>query len=299
MALITERRDPLAREVPGWLGAGLVLGAVATTLWLEKQRPLRRRTESKVRRDVRNLMVTLMAALAIRVTEKPVTDRLSRLVHERRWGLVKRWRLPVWLEVVAAVVLLDYLLYVWHVLTHRVALLWRFHRVHHSDLDLSASTALRFHFVEMILSVPWRAMQIVVVGASPLALSAWQTMTMVAILFHHSNIALPMRLERWLCRLVMTPRMHGIHHSIVEAETNSNWSTIFSWPDYLHRTQRLNVPQQRIRIGVPEARTPAELTLRRLVRMPFWTQPPWWRLPDGMRPQPEWSPSEPRSRLLK
>src|SRR5207237_867440 len=101
---------------------------------------------------------------------------------------------------------------------------------------------------EMVLSVPWRMLQVVVIGASPLSLSAWQTATVVAILFHHSNIELPIHIERWLCRLFMTPRMHGIHHSIVEQETNSNWSTIFAWPDYLHGTYRLNVPQNEVTI---------------------------------------------------
>jgi sterol desaturase/sphingolipid hydroxylase (fatty acid hydroxylase superfamily) len=158
--------------------------------------------------------------------------------------LLPRLRLPSLVETALAVLLLDYTLYIWHVLTHKVPLLWRLHRVHHSDLDLSASTALRFHFVEMIVSAPWRAAQVVLIGVSPRQLSLWQTLTTMAILFHHSNTRLPLAIERALARVVVTPRMHGIHHSIVERETDSNWGTIFSLPDYLHRTVRLNVPQQ-------------------------------------------------------
>jgi len=260
--------DSLARVLPGWLNATIIGGTLATVLWLERRHPLRARNE-RGSHDARNFVMVALSAVAIRFTEKPLTDELTHLVHETRFGIVKWLGLPASVELVAAVVLLDYSLYLWHVLTHRVAFLWRFHRVHHSDLDLTASTALRFHFVEMMLSVPWRALQVVLIGASPLSLSLWQTATIVAILFHHSNTKLPIRAERWLCRLFMTPRMHGIHHSIVENETNSNWSTIFAWPDYVHRTYRLNVPQDEVTIGVPEYRDPNELDLAAIVLMPF------------------------------
>src|SRR5918998_1654866 len=100
--------------------------------------------------------------------------RLSLLVQRKRWGLLKRVHLPPALEVAAAVVLLDYTLYVWHVLTHRAPLLWRFHRVHHADLDLTASTALRFHFGEITISVLFRAGQVLFIGVSPKALNVWQ-----------------------------------------------------------------------------------------------------------------------------
>jgi sterol desaturase/sphingolipid hydroxylase (fatty acid hydroxylase superfamily) len=210
-----------------------------------------------------------MTITAIRLTEKPLTRPLTRIVHEKRWGLLPRLELPAAAEIAAAVVLLDYTLYLWHVLTHKVPLLWRLHRVHHSDLDLSATTALRFHFVEMIVSAPWRAAQVALVGAAPLSLSIWQALTTMAIMFHHSNLRLPYRLERVLTLVFVTPRMHGIHHSIVERETNSNWGTIFSLADHLHHTVRLNVPQERIDIGVPAYRGPDELRLGALLRMPF------------------------------
>src|SRR3546814_2584537 len=105
-----------------------------------------------------------------------------------------------------------YTLYVWHLLLHRVPLLWRCHVAHHVDLDLDASTALRFHFAELALSVPWRAAQIVLIGVSPRALSVWQTALLLSVLFHHSNARLPPAMERRLNRLIVTPRMHGIHH---------------------------------------------------------------------------------------
>jgi sterol desaturase/sphingolipid hydroxylase (fatty acid hydroxylase superfamily) len=178
-----------------------------------------------------------------------------------------------------AVVALDYTLYLWHVLTHRVPFLWRFHQVHHVDLDLDASTAIRFHFGEMALSVPWRAAQVLVLGVSPRALALWQKLTLIEILFHHSNLELPLEVERWLCCFVVTPRMHGIHHSIVEEEINSNWSSGLTLWDFLHGTLRLDVPQDEIIIGVPAYRKPEELTLPNLLAMPFAPQRPSWQLP--------------------
>ncbi|MEW6269570.1 MAG: sterol desaturase family protein [Thermodesulfobacteriota bacterium] len=269
----TTRRGPLDRELPGWLTGLLIGGTLAATLWLERRRPLREGVERGPNHELRNLAMSALSATAIRLTEKPLTSRMTALVQERRWGLVKRANLPPALEVALAVLLLDYTLYVWHVLTHRVPFLWRFHRVHHADLDLTASTALRFHFAEMVLSVPWRVAQVLVVGAAPLSLAIWQTATLMAILFHHSNSRLPIALERRLSRLLMTPRMHGIHHSIVRQETDSNWSTIFAFPDYLHGTHRLNVPQDEVTIGVPELRDPGELGLGSILALPFAGQP--------------------------
>lgn len=210
-----------------------------------------------------------LSAAVIQTLERPVTDALTLRVEQRRWGLVKRLDLPAWLEIPLAVVLLDYTLYVWHVLTHKVPLLWRFHRMHHADRDLDASTALRFHFGEMLLSVPWRAAQVVLIGASRYSLTLWQRLTLLAIVFHHSNWRLPEPLERMLCRLIMTPRMHGIHHSVVSEERNANWSTIFSFPDFLHRTDRLDVPQQAVVTGLPEEREPSSQTVGALIAMPL------------------------------
>lgn len=263
-------RDPvLGRELPAWLAAGLVLAVGAGAFLYERKRPLRRQTQGKARRDVRNLALAALSAGAISLAEKPIAGALSRRAHARGRGLVPRLGLPAWAEVLLAVALMDYTLYVWHVLTHKVPLLARFHRVHHADLDMDAATAVRFHFGEMLLSVPWRAAQIALIGTAPLSLSAWTTLTTMAILFHHSNSRLPLRLERRLSRLIVTPRMHGIHHSIVEDETDANWSTIFSWPDRLHGTARLNVPQDAVTIGLPVIRDPSRLTLPKLLAMPL------------------------------
>jgi sterol desaturase/sphingolipid hydroxylase (fatty acid hydroxylase superfamily) len=272
-------------KVPSWLSGALVLGAFGALVWLERRRPLREEREPKLARSARNLAVAAAGAAALRLTEAPLAERLTTLVERRRWGLLKLVRLPVWLEVAAAVVLLDYTLYLWHVLTHRVPWLWRFHVVHHIDLDLDATTALRFHFAELVISVPWRAAQILALGVSPLALSVWQTLLMLSVLFHHSNVRLPVELERRLNLLVVTPRMHGIHHSTVREETDSNWSSGLTLWDRLHGTLRLDVPQDAIDIGVPAYREPREVGLTSMLALPFGEERPTWRL-EGFGPEP-------------
>jgi sterol desaturase/sphingolipid hydroxylase (fatty acid hydroxylase superfamily) len=272
------------RKLPAWLTAPLIIGGFGALLWLELRRPLRRAVESKLKRDARNLAVAGVAAAALQFAERPFVGPLAALVERRRWGLLKRVRLPAWLEVALAVLLMDYTLYVWHVLTHRVPLLWRFHVVHHADLELDASTALRFHFGELALSIPWRAAQVVLIGVTPQTLSIWQTLLLISIGFHHSNLRLPSKLERRLHRLVVTPRMHGIHHSFVRAETDSNWSSGLTIWDVLHGTLRLDGPQAEIVIGVPAYRDPAELTLADILIMPFTAERPTWQLPDRRAP---------------
>ncbi len=263
------RRDLLAAPLPAWLTGPLVAATFATLWWLERRRPLRRETESKLTRNARNVTIAALSAVTIRVAEQPLAIPLAELVHRRRWGIVRFLGLPPVVEVVLCVLLLDYTLFVWHVLTHKLPLLWRFHAAHHADRDLDASTAIRFHFGEIALSVPWRAAQIVLLGATPFALSTWQTLTLVAILFHHANVALPVAVERRLCRVFMTPRLHGIHHSVVARETNSNWGTIFSLPDWLHGTALVDVPQARIEIGAPGVAKDAPLDVASVLAMPF------------------------------
>jgi len=272
------------RRVPAWLSASLAVGAFVA-LWLaERRRPLRRAVESEGMHGARNLAVAVAAAAALQLVERPVVGPLTKIVERRGWGLLKLARLPRWMETALAVVLLDYTLYLWHVLTHRVPFLWRFHAAHHVDLDLDASTALRFHFGELAISTVWRGAQVALIGVTPLSLSVWQTFLFLSVLFHHSNVRLPVEIERRLNLFVVTPRMHGIHHSIVREETDSNWSSGLTVWDWLHGTLRLNVPQDEIAIGVPAYREPEEVGLAEVLKMPFGEQRAAWILPGGVRP---------------
>lgn len=297
--MVKMRRDESSggggRPLPSWLAGGLTLGCFAALIWLERRQALRRRrVEPKLRRNLRNLAVGGVGAVALQLAERPIVSPLARLVWQRRWGLLQRSGLPLWAETLLAVVLLDYTLYLWHVLVHKLPWLWRFHLVHHADLDMDASTALRFHFAELSVSMPWRAAQVVTIGVSPLALSTWQTFLACSIFFHHSNLRLPLGLERRLSRWVVTPRMHGIHHSTIEEEANSNWSSGLTVWDRLHGTFRLDVPQSAIVIGVPGYRDPRELTLPKVLAMPFGDERISWQAAEviGRLPPPKESNRE-------
>lgn len=201
----------------------------------------------------------------------------------RQWGLLHWLPLPPGVVAALGVVLFDYAYYWWHIATHRVPLLWRFHNVHHTDLDMDVSTATRFHFCELLLSVPFRVAVVLATGIAPVALITFEICFEAATQFHHSNWRLPVGVERLLTSVVVTPSMHGVHHSVVRDETDSNWGTIFAWWDRLHRSLRLDVPQDAITIGVPAYRDERELTPGRLFLLPFQSQRPW-RLPDGDEP---------------
>jgi sterol desaturase/sphingolipid hydroxylase (fatty acid hydroxylase superfamily) len=252
---------------------------------LERRRPLRRVRESKWRHVSRNIVFAGAAAATVNLLERPVVEPLARMIQRRRYGVLYACRLPPRLHLMLAIILLDYTLYMWHVLTHRVPWLWRFHLVHHVDRDLDASTALRFHAGELALSIPWRAMQIVAIGVPPNALWTWQNMLLLSILFHHSNVRLPIGVERLVARFVVTPRLHGIHHSIVPDETDSNWSSGLTAWDYLHGTLRLDVPQEAITTGVPAYPTAADVTLANSFALPFGAQRPWRMLPGDGEPE--------------
>ena len=247
-----------------------MLAALAATLVVvEVVRPLRRRQhEPKLRRMQRNAAIGGLGAVVVQLCEQPIVLPLAHYVERRRWGLLQRLNLSAPMRTILALVALDYTLYLWHILAHRVPWLWRFHRVHHADLDLDASTAIRFHFGELIASVPWRAAQVAFIGVDARTLQVWQTLTLMSVAFHHSNIRLPERFEYRLAYVLVTPRMHGIHHSRAAAEMDSNWSSGLSVWDRLHGTLRQDIPDDAIEIGVASLENAGQVSLMRMLVEP-------------------------------
>lgn len=252
----------------------LLAGGTLALAWAERRAPQRPRTQPEPARTLRNLALGAASMAVVAALEGPVTQLLARRAVRRRRGLAQRLPLPPWARDLAAVLLMDYTIYAWHVLTHKLPVLWRLHLVHHIDLDLDASTALRFHAVDMLVSIPWRAAQVAIFGASPRALKAWQSFFFLSVLFHHSNLRLPERLERALSLLLTTPRMHAIHHSADRAATDSNWSSGLSLWDRLHGTFRDEL--RPLPIGVPAYRDAAATRIGPSLRMPFRRQRDAW-----------------------
>jgi sterol desaturase/sphingolipid hydroxylase (fatty acid hydroxylase superfamily) len=199
-------------------------------------------------------------------------------------------KLPPLIAAIIGFLVMDWAYYWWHWAMHRIPFFWRFHNVHHTDLDLDVTTAARFHFGEILLSLPFRLLLVVLLGVPPLVYLVFEIVFESASIFHHSNWRLSLGLERLLNHVIVTPRMHGIHHSIVERETDSNWGTIFCWWDKIHRSLRRNIPQAEIIIGVAAFRDEQELTVGKLLTLPFKDQRPW-RLPSGEVPERKARPS--------
>ena len=251
----------------------LLLVAVAGgVLLLERRRRARPYIEQPSVHRLRNLTVAGLAAATVHVCETPVVLPLARWVTRQGWGLTAMIGGPAWVRNLAAIVLLDYTLYVWHILVHRVPMLWRFHLVHHVDLDLDTTTGLRFHAGELIASVPWRSAQIVVIGVSPTALIAWQSLTLASVLFHHSNARLSDRVERTLSWFVATPRMHAIHHSIDPAQLHSNFSSGLAIWDRLHGTARFDSDASEVTVGVAGYLDVAQVRLTKILPLPLLHQ---------------------------
>src|SRR5437667_11082462 len=185
------------------VGGGLLL----FTAW-ETISPLRKMLEPKLRRVIRNLTVGGISLAILTLLQAPVLVPVAQWAMRHRVGLLNQLEIQPPFDSVVAIVLLDYTLWLWHRVNHQVPFLWRFHLPHHVDLDLDASTALRFHFGELTLSIAYRAMQIVLIGVNTYTLWMWQTILFASILFHHSNVRLPLAFERWLVRVLVTPRMH-------------------------------------------------------------------------------------------
>jgi sterol desaturase/sphingolipid hydroxylase (fatty acid hydroxylase superfamily) len=257
-----------------WAGPALIAGGIAALFWLEHRRPLRRAVERGNARLARNLSIGALTAVTVSVLERPLVTRLSLLAEERNWGLVSRLPIPSTLRRIAAVLLMDYTLYWWHVLLHRSPLLWRLHEPHHTDLDLDASTGIRFHFTEFLASIPWRCAQVVLIGVGPRALALWQKLTLAEVLFHHSNLRLPPALERWLARILVTPRLHGIHHSVERVERDSNFSSgLYVW-DRMHGTSRVEWFRDDVTIGLAEHQHARDVTLGKTLALPFHSAHP-------------------------
>lgn len=251
---------------------------------VEKFFPLRETRTGLLARLIVNGIVSGLAFVVAAVCVRPSALRALNWAGEKPFGLLHLAPLPVWARFVIGFLLLDLSFYYWHLLNHKVPFLWRFHNVHHIDPALDVSTGFRFHFGEVLFSTVFRVVQVSLIGVSFGTFAAYEIVFQANTLFHHSNLRLPIRLERCLNKLLVTPRMHGIHHSQVRLETNSNYGVVFPWWDRLHSTLGLNIPQSKIEIGIPGYSLPHDNKLSSTLLLPFVKQRDYWRKPDGTAP---------------
>jgi sterol desaturase/sphingolipid hydroxylase (fatty acid hydroxylase superfamily) len=212
-----------------------VLAAMAAWEWIAPRRPL---TVKKPLRWFSNLSLAGLNALLLRLILPVTAVGTALLAEERQWGLLNQYELPPWLACAIAVVVLDFAVYLQHVLFHAVPVLWRLHRVHHADLDFDVTTGVRFHTIEILLSMGIKVAVVAGLGPPAWGVVVFEVLLNATSMFNHGNVRLPRPLDRLLRGFVVTPEMHRVHHSVIPAETNSNYGFNLPWWDYLLGTYR-------------------------------------------------------------
>jgi sterol desaturase/sphingolipid hydroxylase (fatty acid hydroxylase superfamily) len=247
---------------------GAVLGAMAA--W-ELAAPRRKQELGRKTRWPGNLGIVLLDTLLVRLIFPMGAVAAALAAENRGWGLFNAIDLPAGAAIVASFILLDLAIYLQHVLFHAVPALWRLHRMHHADLEFDVTTGVRFHPVEILLSMVIKLGVVTAIGAPALAVLIFEVLLNATSMFNHGNVALPARLDRVLRWMVVTPEMHRVHHSIKARETNSNLGFNLPWWDRLFGTYRAQPEAGHLgmTIGITQFRDPAEQRLDRMLTQPF------------------------------
>jgi sterol desaturase/sphingolipid hydroxylase (fatty acid hydroxylase superfamily) len=250
---------------------GFFAGVFALMAAWEMLAPRRPQTVGRTWRWPNNLGVVVVDTLVVRFFFPTAAVGLAILGEQRGWGLLNNVALPAWLKIVLAVVVLDLLIYFQHVLFHAVPALWRLHRMHHADLEFDVTTGVRFHPVEVLISMVIKLGAVAALGASALGVLAFEVLLNATSMFNHGNVRLPQHLDGALRWVVVTPEMHRVHHSTEQRETNSNFGFNLPWWDRLFGTYRAEpeAGHEGMTIGVPEFREKSELRLDRMLLQPL------------------------------
>ncbi len=265
---------------------GCFVGVLLVMALWEVLAPRRRLTVGWPLRWASNLGLVVLNTLAVRLLIPLGVIGLALVAQERGWGLFHNVTLPAWLVVTLSVVALDLVIYLQHVLFHAVPFLWRLHLVHHADLDLDTTTGIRFHTIEIVLSVGIKAAVVVLLDAPALAVLIFEVLLNATSLFNHGNVRLPVWLDRLLRLVVVTPDMHRVHHSVYPRETNSNFGFNLPWWDLLFGTYRAQPADGHddMTIGLKHLRDERKVErLHWMLLLPFLFPPgdyPVTRLPD-------------------
>ncbi len=250
---------------------GCFAGVLALMALWEILAPRRRQAVGRLRRWPGNIGIVIADTLIVRLLFPTAAVGVALLGEARGWGLLNNLQLPGWLAVLATILALDLAIYLQHVLFHAVPALWRLHRMHHADLEIDVTTGIRFHPVEIVLSMLIKIGAVAALGAPAVGVLLFEVILNATSMFNHGNVLLPAPLDRAIRRLLVTPDMHRVHHSIVPAETNSNFGFNLSLWDRLFGTYR---PQPAaghlgMTIGIESFRDPGELRLDKMLLQPL------------------------------
>lgn len=223
---------------------------------LEALFPARDRVQGRGRRWSTNLGLVIIDTFAIRLLFPIIAVGAALWAGAQGWGVLNLVALPNWAAVLLAVIILDMMIYWQHVASHHIPFLWRLHKVHHADRDLDASSGLRFHPVEIVLSMVYKMVIVVALGAPVLAVIIFEIVLNACALFNHANVRLPQWVERPLRQVMVTPALHRIHHSVIERETNSNFGFSVIWWDKIFKSYT-DTPKGELTLGLTEYQTDA------------------------------------------
>ncbi|MEE8394415.1 MAG: sterol desaturase family protein [bacterium] len=259
----------MSHEVP--IRLGFFFGILILMAGWELLAPRRPLSRSKAVRWGNNLAIVFFNSALLRLTFPIVAVGMAALAAERGWGLLNNYALPGWLAVAAAVAALDLAIYLQHVMVHAVPVFWRLHRMHHTDPDFDVTTGLRFHPLEILLSMGIKLAVVALLGPPPVAVLIFEVALNGTALFNHGNVRLPAPLDRILRLVVVTPDMHRVHHSILPSEANSNFGFNISWWDRLFLTYRAQPREGHLgmTIGTAGFGEPRGLWLDRLLWQPL------------------------------
>jgi sterol desaturase/sphingolipid hydroxylase (fatty acid hydroxylase superfamily) len=254
---------------------GSFLGIFALVALWEILAPRRPLTTIKARRWSANLVILALNPLAVRLVFPILPVGMALLATERDWGLLNHVALPYWLQVVIGVIVLDFSIYLQHLLHHALPTLWRLHMVHHADLDLDVTTGLRFHPIEILVSMGVKLTTVATFGAPAVAVLIFEVALNATSMFNHGNIRIPLGVDRVLRLFVVTPDMHRVHHSVIIRETNSNYGFNLPWWDWLFGTYKDQPTKghEGMTIGLAQFRDAKVLTLPYLLLLPFVGDP--------------------------
>jgi sterol desaturase/sphingolipid hydroxylase (fatty acid hydroxylase superfamily) len=250
---------------------GSFLGILALMATWEMVAPRRPLTTSKTMRWFGNLSIVFIDSLSVRLVLPITAIATAVLAGDRGWGVLNNVVLPEWSKVVLGVVSLDLAIYLQHVMFHAVPIFWRLHMMHHSDLDFDLTTGVRFHPIEIMLSMGIKIAVVGALGISPLAVLIFEVLLNATSMFNHGNVLLPGWIDRVLRMLVVTPEMHRVHHSVLIRETNTNFGFNLPWWDRLFGTYKAQpaAGHEGMTIGLSQFRDPKRLTLPWLLILPF------------------------------
>lgn len=254
----------------------IIFLAIFTTIaFFELKSPCRKLTTSKKLRWINNLAIIIGNSMLLRLVFPFLAVGMAVIAHERSWGLLNILDWPYWLEIVAGIIFLDLVIYIQHVMFHAIPLFWRLHMMHHTDLDFDLTTGLRFHPIEIMLSMGIKISAVCVFGPPIISVLLFEIILNSMAVFNHGNIKIPILLDRFLRYFVVTPDMHRVHHSVIIRETNSNFGFNLSWWDRLFGTYKAQ-PQKghvKMTIGLSQFRDPQKLTLPWLFILPIIGDP--------------------------